>query len=402
MTARSRVVAIAVAAVVAATSLLAGAGGAGAERQSTGGSEAAQVVDLVRQSIEADSLKAVIIKVTRGDKVVLRRAFGESMTDVPATPKMHFRNGSVSVAYISNLLLQYVDDRKVTLDDTIDEWYPDLPNADAVTLKMLANQTSGYPDYETDQNFLDAFNADPFHIFTTQERLDIAFSRPPLFPPGTNWAYAHTNFMILGEILQKIGGKPLAELLRDEVLEPMGLHDTEEAVTSGIPTPTLHTYSAERTGLYEEATYWSTQWAPPIGANETTTIDDLSTTAVALGTGKLLSKQSYEAMTTQDLLGFGSEQADCAPICFELSEYYNFGLGVVLVGDWILQDPLLSGLGVVEAYLPSEKIGISLATTLDPGAFSPEGAYKNAASALFKQIGAIMAPDDAPPVRPAP
>ncbi len=90
-----------------------------------------------------------------------------------------------------------------------------------------------------------------------------------------------------------------------------------------------------------------------------------------------------------------------APICFQQTEYYNFGLGVVRVGDWLLQDPLLSGLGVVEAYLPSEKIGIAIATTLEPGAFGPEGQYKNPASAMFKEIGALMAPDDAPPVKPA-
>ena len=78
--------------------------------------EKAEIVDLVRQSIEADSLKAVIIEVTRGDDVVLHKAFGESMDDVPPTPKMHFRNGSVSVAYLANLLLQYVDEKKVTLD----------------------------------------------------------------------------------------------------------------------------------------------------------------------------------------------------------------------------------------------------------------------------------------------
>jgi hypothetical protein len=53
------------------------------------------------------------------------------------------------------------------------------------------------------------------------------------------------------------------------------------------------------------------------------------------------------------------------------------------------------------AYLPSEKIAIAIATTLEPAAFGPQGQYSNPASALFKQIGAAMAPDDAPPVKPA-
>ena len=96
--------------------------------------------------------------------------------------------------------------------------------------------------------------------------------------------------MILGEILALIGGKPLDELLQERVLDPMGLHQTVETVTSEIPSPVLHTFSSERrvwlgippTGaFYEEATFWNPQWGTPMGANQTTTIDDMITTAAA-------------------------------------------------------------------------------------------------------------------------
>ena len=102
-------------------------------------------------------LKAVIVRVTNGDKVVITKAFGKSMTGVPATKDMRFRNGAVAFAYVSTLLLQFVDEGKVELSDTIDRWLPDLPNSDKVTLKMLANQTSGYPDFERDPDWGLAF-----------------------------------------------------------------------------------------------------------------------------------------------------------------------------------------------------------------------------------------------------
>src|SRR5204862_7133138 len=110
------------------------------------------------------------------------------------------------------------------------------PEANKFTLKMLTSETTVYPVFETDPKWLAAFNTDPFHIWTFEERLKYAFSRPMQFDPGTNWSYAHTNFMILGEILSKIGGKPLDALLREIVIVPMGLKNTTAAQTSEIPS----------------------------------------------------------------------------------------------------------------------------------------------------------------------
>jgi CubicO group peptidase (beta-lactamase class C family) len=373
--------------------------------------QASAIAEIVQKAMKTDHLRAVIVKVTQGDKVITSQAFGESMTGVPATTAMHFRNGAVAFAFLGTLLMQFVDEHKVKLDDTIDRWMPDLPEANKVSLKMLANQTSGYPDYETDPKFLAAFNADPFHIFTFEERLTIAFSRPMMFHPGTNWSYAHTNFMILGEILSKIGGKPLDALLREKVLGPMGLKNTTASQTSEIQSPILHAFDSERrtalkipsaVAFTEESTFWNPQWGTPMGANETTNIDDMITTAVKVGTGALLSKSSYEAMTAPNLLGFGKKQDNCASSCGTQTNVYNYGLGVVRSGSWLLQNPLLGGLGAIEAYLPSKKIAIAVAVTFIPEAFDSQGNYANSSDTLFRSIGTYLAPDDAPPPVPIP
>src|SRR5947199_2216088 len=342
-------------------------------------SQASAIANIVQNAMKTEHLRAVIVEVTQGDKVIISQAFGESVTGVPATTAMHFPNGAVAFAYLGTLLMEFVDEHKVKLDDTIERWMPTLPEANKVTLKMLTNQTTGYPDFETDPKWLAAFNADPFHIWTFEERLKIAFSRPMQFDPGTNWSYAHTNFMILGEILSKIGNKPLDALSREKVLVPMGLKNTTASQTSEIPSPVLHAFDSERlTALkipsnipfYEESSFWNSQWGTPIGANQTTTIDDMITTAIKVGAGALLSKSSYEAMTGPHLLGFGKKQDNCAPSCGTQTNVYNYGLGVVRSGSWLLQNPLLGGLGAIEAYLPSKKIAIAVAVT-----FAPEGSH---------------------------
>ncbi|HEY6318696.1 MAG TPA: serine hydrolase domain-containing protein [Acidimicrobiia bacterium] len=208
--------------------------------------QATQIAQIVRQAMANESLRAVIVKVMRGNQVITEQAFGQSLTGEPATTNMYFRNGAVAFEYISTLLLEYVDEHVVSLNDTIDRWMPNLPNANKVTLLMLANQTPGYPDFETDPGWNAAFNADPFQSWTYQSRINYAFDRPVPFAPGQNWSYAHTNFMILGQILSMIGKKPLATLLEDKVLNPWA-STTRSRSTPG-PCPSRRCTPTARNG----------------------------------------------------------------------------------------------------------------------------------------------------------
>lgn len=368
--------------------------------------QAAAIVALARSAMKADSLEAVIVRVTVNGRPVVTRALGTSMTGVPATPAMHFRNGAVAISYMSTLLMEYVDEHKISLDDSVAHWLPSLPDAGQVTVKMLANMTSGYPDYVTDPAFIAQEQSDPFRAFTASQLLAIAFSRPMSFPPGTNWGYAHTNYVILGQILAKVGGRPLATLLRQKVLGPLGLTNTVASQTAAIPSPVLHAFSSERraelalpptTPFYEEASYWNPSWTLAPGAVETSTIEDLTKTAVGIGSGALLSKSSYRAQTGPNLLGFGSALPGCS--CAQQVNGYNYGLGIVRSGPWLLQNPLFSGYAATEAYLPSKEIAIAVAVTFAPGAFDDQGNYTNASDAIFRSIGAYLAPNSAPPRR---
>jgi CubicO group peptidase (beta-lactamase class C family) len=380
----------------------------GASAAATSKSEQADAIrQIVREAMEQQHLKAVIVSVTIDGKRVLTEAFGESLPGVPATTEMNFRNGAVAFAYVGNLLMQFVDEGKADLDDTIDKWLPELPDADTVSLRMLANQTAGYPDFEQDPAWRAAYYADPFHSWTFDERMQFVNAKPRPFAPGANWSYSHSNFMILGEALSKIGKQPLATLLQRKVLDPLGLDHTIESETSTIPAPVLHTFSAERrdyfgvpadTPFYEDETSFNTQWGTPVGANQTSTIGDMVDTAVAIGSGKLLSKASYREMTEPTLIGFGSRDEACAPECFPQTEAYNFGLGVVRTGSWIKQNPALTGSASVEGYLPSKKIAIAIVNTFDQAYYTdPDPTLpSNPSNVLFQKIGAYLVPDDAP------
>ena len=124
---------------------------------------------------------------------------------------------------------------------------------------MLANCTSGYADYVAQDSFVDALYKDPFRAWTTEEQLDFVADKPLLYEPGKNWSYAHTNFVLLGEALSAITDKPVDELIRERIIEPLGMHGTQSHQTAVIPEPVLHAYTKER-GTYEESTFWNPSW----------------------------------------------------------------------------------------------------------------------------------------------
>lgn len=369
--------------------------------------QADAIMRIVDEAMTERHLRAVIVRVTVDGEEIVTRAVGESMTGVPATTDMHFRNGAVAISYVSTVLLQLVDEGTVTLDDTVSRWLPDIPHTDRVTLGQLAQMTSGYPDYVIgNDEFADAIYADPFRSWTPEELLAYATSKPLLYEPGTNWNYAHTNYVILGLALEKITGETVETLVQDRVLEPLGLDGTHAAQTATIPEPVLHAFSSERreflgvppaTPFYEDSSFWNPSWTITHGAVQTSNIYDLHDTAIAVGTGELLSPESHRAMVSTELRGRTHAQPGC-PTCAEQSEGYTYGLGVVISGDWLLQNPLFAGYSAVEAYLPDQKVAIAVAVTYGPEAFDDTGAYPNQAEMLFREIGAQVAPDHAPPM----
>ena len=375
--------------------------------------QAAAIDRTVQEAMEARHLRSVIVRVTVDGKEVITKAYGESMTGVPATVDMHFRNGAVAISYVSTLLLVLVDEKKLALDDKASKWVPEIPHSDEVTLRQLAQMTTGYTDYVIGNAEVDAMlYTDPFRQWTPEELLQTVTSKPLLYPPGTNWNYAHTNYLILGLALEKATGKRMSDLLQEKVLGPLGLTNTTDPGPGAptIPEPALHAFTSERrsqlgipagTRFYEESTYWNPSWTITRGAIQTTNIFDVNATAVAVGTGKLLSPESYAAMVSTGLRGKTTALPGCVT-CFPQSEGYSYGLGIVTTGDWVMQDPLFSGEAGAFAYLPSKKVAVALALTFNEDAFAPDGSYKsevgsNAADPVWRQIAAVVAPEDPPP-----
>jgi CubicO group peptidase (beta-lactamase class C family) len=360
----------------------------------------AAIERIAQEAVKQYHLKSIIAQVRCDGRDVFTGALGESMTGVPATPAMHFRNGAMAFTYMSTMLMELVDRKQVKLQDKLSDLLPELPEADRISLKNLANMTSGYADYVYQPEVLHGVNLDPFRQWTSRELIHIGISKPMMFEPGTNWGYSHTNYVILGRVLEKITRMPLSEGMKKYIFEPMDLKQTQGFDTPQIPEPILHAFSSERREdlrvapeslFYEESTFWNPSWTAAEGAIETTDITDMSKSMEAVGTGKLLSKKSWEAQVGPNLVGFGHADPNC-PVCRQNSSAANYGLGVVNLGPWITQTKNFAGSGATVGYLPSRKFTVAVVTTYKPATFDKDGNYQNASGAIFASLGNLLAP----------
>jgi CubicO group peptidase (beta-lactamase class C family) len=353
---RRHVIALATAIIalsVALGALSVALGGARPASKAPRSAEASEIVAIAQNLMREQSLAGLILRVDRGDRQVVRIALGESMTGVPATPDMRFRMGSESIPYITTLLLRLQEQGRLDLDDPLSKYLPDsgVPNADRVTLRMLGHAISGYPDWiQGNPAFVDILYANPFRLWTDQELLDHAFAQPLICEPGACFHYAHTNFLLLGQVLTAVTGKPFAELVRERILRPLGLDDTISRQTAEIPEPALHAYGKDR-GPYEDTTSWSPSWGLGDGQLMVSTIDDVTTTAREILSGAHLSPASERQFVARP------------PVIDPPVPGLSFGLGLLLAGDWRLQNPYVNNYGGMMAYLPEERLAVSAVAT---------------------------------------
>lgn len=341
-----------------------------------------EILEVVRADREANDLRAVVFGVRRGDDVLAIGALGESEAGVPATTDMHHRIGNVSAGFLTTTFLQLVDEGKLGTDSLLSEWFPELPAADRITLEMLASSLTGYRHFPDVPEFVEEFYRDPFRTWTADELIAIGTRDGTQFEPGTSWLFSDTNLVILGEVIERVEGRPLGESIAERILTPLGLTNTDSPLTSYLPPPVLHGFTDER-GFYEDATFWNPTWNLHSGSMSSN-LGDLMTWARALGTGALLPPALFELQTAPRTVGKG-------PLTESL--YYTFGVGVS--NGWIVTNPALQGYREIMAYLPVQDLTIVLVTTMNPGADMDV----HHATRIFQRLAEILSPANLPALR---
>ncbi|MCX4694963.1 serine hydrolase [Streptomyces sp. NBC_01408] len=300
---------------------------------------AAKLDAAVQQTLREARVPGVVVGLWAPGKGSYVRTFGvaDKATGAPMQTGFNIRIGSETKTFTVTALLELVDQGKVALDDPIGKYIDGVPNGDRITLRQLAGMRSGLFNYSEDEDFGKALAADPERPMKPQQLLDYAFKHPVEFAPGAEFQYSNTNLILVGLVVEKVGGLPLGEFIRQEVLEPAGLRKTLFPTDAYFPAPHPQGYTDQLTsGEIVEATDWNPSWAWSAGAM-ISDLMDLRSWARTLATGALLTPETQAERLKTTSIGIPGA---------------GYGLGIFDVQGWIGHNGSLPGYETLTVYLP--------------------------------------------------
>ncbi|WP_039628639.1 serine hydrolase domain-containing protein [Streptomyces sp. 769] len=235
-------------------------------------------------------------------------------TNTPIRPVDHYRIGSQTKSFTAAVVMQLVDEGKVSLDAPIEKYLPGVVDGNGydgntITVRQLLQHTSGIPT-----NTTTAPEANPDGTFTLAALVRDGLKHPPASAPGAEWHYSNTNYEILGLLIEKVTGSPVAQVITSRIIQPLNLTQTTfpAAGNRAVAEPAVHGYNGVRIGPFFFWTDVLTAFEPSIYSTAgamISTEQDISTFYQALIGGRVVSPASLAEMKkARDIapgLGYG-------------------------------------------------------------------------------------------------
>lgn len=300
--------------------------------------------------------------------------------DDPITPTTHTRIGSVTKTFTVAALLRLVEQELMSLSDPIEKYVPGLPNGSTATLRDLAQMTSGIPSYTQNMPWLFAHYKDVDRAFTAEELLSYIRDEPALFEAGTRFDYSNSNTVAIGLAIEKATGQSLDQVLREQVIEPLGLTGTSwPGLSSDLPEPYLSGQTNEGLpeGTIKDATRWNPSWANAAG-ELISTLDDLKVWGQALGTGEgLLDPATHELQVAsfEENAAIEGNSPDA-----------TYGIGVGLIDGWIGHTGELAGYNTSVLYDPNTHTTVVVVVNSN----IPNAEGENPAPTISERLRAVL------------
>jgi CubicO group peptidase (beta-lactamase class C family) len=302
---------------------------------------------IVRCTKDNDFMGSVLV--SDGDTVLLNRGYGLASVEwnISDAPDVRFRIASLTKQFAAALVLQLQQEGKLQIGDPVSKYLPKVPTAwGKITLANLLGHTSGISDFTNDPGY----GTWDMSEHTHEEEL-AKIEKPPLdFEPGTKFAYSNSNYEVLGMVLEQVSGQPYEKLLREHVLDPLGMANTGVDTDELVLRKRAEGYRRTNQSLVvARSESMSVPWS---AASMYSTTGDLLKWERGLFGGRVLSAESLATMTTPGQGNYGSG----------LFVEQKYGERVVWHGGEI------EGFNAYLGYIPDRRIEVILLSNMNGGA----------------------------------
>ena len=268
-----------------------------------------QLQEELNHIVQTDDLPGATLAIVLPDNQMLSLSAGyaDKEAQIPMLPGARMFSGSVGKTFVAAVLLQIMAEKEIALDAKVapffkeEDWYSRIPNAEALTIRMLLQHTSGIPRYIFQQSFLDDLKAHPEKSRTPAELLSHVLDMAPTHPAGKGWGYSDTNFILLGMLIEKWSGDTFYNQTQKRIITPMQLRNTIpsdkralEGLTQGYIGDRNFFFLPNKTvehGLY--AINPQFEWT---GGGFVTNVEDLARFIKATHKGRIIPENFYPEM----------------------------------------------------------------------------------------------------------
>lgn len=295
------------------------------------------------------------VLVAKDKHILWTRGYGLANHEhvVPNRPATVFRLASLSKPFTALAILQLSKQGKVDLHAPLRTYLPTYPAAETLTLHHLLTNSSGIPDYVTQE----AFGRQLMHQPTTVDALITTFQDlPVLFMPGERFSYANSNWVLLGKVIETVSGQAYGDYVREQIFVPAQMtqsgYDEESSVVPHLATGYLaNAHSVTRAAHVDPSTMYA-------AGGLYATVGDLHRWWMALTNGALLTQDSYARMTTAHIT----------------SDDASYGYGLALDQQWgrrrVFHDGGMPGFLSTANYYPEEQLFIALLSNFENSAIT--------------------------------
>ncbi len=242
-------------------------------------------------------------------------------TGAPMEPGDIFPIRSVTKSMVVTLILQLAGRGKLSLGDLVGKFVVGVPNGNRITVRQLANMTSGLADYSKSPELGEALGEDLDRRWTDEELLAPVLKQPSNFRPGARFEYSNTNTILLGMIVEEVTGRSLGEELRARIFEPLGMEHTSYPADGVVPEPHPVGYQLDEEGTPQPVSVNMTALGPAGGV--ASTADDLHLWGQALADGRLITPE----LQRERLAGANAPGPDDP-------EYDGYAMGIGEIDGW--------------------------------------------------------------------